>query len=248
MVITPGSVVKVSLDDSVDLATAPSGTSFAARLDADLMVDGAVAARSGAPVYGRVVTVQGQAQPVMELTDVTIDGKLVPVVADAITQTPVGLPVSAKATSRGEVIELDPAVALFLTGDVAGAVDLTRATIQVRRQEIIGSNLGLSGVESEAFWPVYHDYRAALDQLGARDAAVIVDFATTYDNLSDERARALLDETVAVEAERARLRQKYVERFAKVLPGVKLARFYQIENKLDAVIRMELAAGIPLAR
>jgi len=31
-----------------------------------------------------------------------------------------------------------------------------------------------------------------------------------------------------------------------MLPGRKLMRFYQIENKIDAVMRYELAASIPV--
>ena len=42
------------------------------------------------------------------------------------------------------------------------------------------------------------------------------------------------------------MRRDYVAEFAKVLPGRKVARFYQIENKMDAVIRYDLAATIPV--
>ena len=34
--------------------------------------------------------------------------------------------------------------------------------------------------------------------------------------------------------------------FAKVLPGRTVARFYQIENKMDAVLRFDLAEAIPV--
>lgn len=250
LVVTPGSVIQVSMDDTVDLDRMPPGTSFAARLDADLVVDGAVAAPSGSAVYGRVVQAQGQDQPLLELTDVALEGRLVPVVADATSQAAVGLPVAAGSgrLGKGETVASNPVVALFLTGDVAGAVDLTRATIQVRRQEIVAANLGLDEAEGAAFWPLYREYRAAVDTLGARDARLIADYSRTFESLTDAQARALLDEATAVEAERAKLKQKYVKRFAKVLPGVKLARFFQVESKLDAVIRMELAAGIPLVR
>ena len=122
------------------------------------------------------------------------------------------------------------------------------ATIQARRQEIVATNLGLSSDEGAEFWPLYREYRAAMDTLGSRDAKLITDYARAFESLTDAQARDLLDEATAVEGERAKLKQQYVKRFAKVLPGVKLARYFQIESKLDAVIRMELAAGIPLAR
>ena len=42
------------------------------------------------------------------------------------------------------------------------------------------------------------------------------------------------------------MRRAYVPEFAAILPGRKVARLYQIENKMDAVIRYDLAATIPV--
>jgi hypothetical protein len=42
-----------------------------------------------------------------------------------------------------------------LTSDIA----LTRASIQLRRQAIMTSVMDLTPKESEAFWPLYRDYR-----------------------------------------------------------------------------------------
>lgn len=250
LVVSPGSRISVSMVGDFDLAKTAPGTSFAARLQADLMVDGDVAAPAGSPVYGRLVQAQGQAQPVLELTDVEVGGAMVPVVADATSQAAVGLPVmdGVERLGKGEVVAADPTVRLLLTGDVAGAMDLTRATIAVRRQQIVAASLQLSEAEGEAFWPLFRDYRTAVEKVGAREAALITDFAARYGDLDDAQARALLDAATSAEADRLKLKQQYVKRFAKILPGVTLARFFQVENKLDAVIRMELAAGIPLVR
>jgi hypothetical protein len=49
-------------------------------------------------------------------------------------------------------------------------------------------------------------------------------------------------------ADENKLKRKYVKRFMKVLPAKKVLRYYQIENKLDTIINMDLAATIPLAR
>jgi hypothetical protein len=43
-----------------------------------------------------------------------------------------------------------------------------------------------------------------------------------------------------------KLHKKYMRRFGKLLTPLELARFYQIENKLDAVVNVQLAQGIPL--
>ena len=42
------------------------------------------------------------------------------------------------------------------------------------------------------------------------------------------------------------MRRSYLSEIAKTLPGRKVARFYQIENKMDAILRYDLAKGIPV--
>jgi hypothetical protein len=45
-----------------------------------------------------------------------------------------------------------------------------------------------------------------------------------------------------------KLMQSYQPRFRKVLPEVKVARYYQLENKTNAIFNYELAEGIPLVK
>jgi hypothetical protein len=53
---------------------------------------------------------------------------------------------------------------------------------------------------------------------------------------------------LAAEADRLKVRRDYIDEFAKVVPGLTVARFYQIENKIDAVVRYDLAATIPVVQ
>jgi hypothetical protein len=39
-----------------------------------------------------------------------------------------------------------------------------------------------------------------------------------------------------------------VPKFQEALPAIKTARYYQIENKIQAALQYELAAGIPLMK
>jgi hypothetical protein len=75
---------------------------------------------------------------------------------------------------------------------------------------------------------------------------VIQDYSSSFSTLSNDKAMKLMDEYLSIEAERVKVRRTYLDEFAKVLPGRKVARFYQIENKIDAVLRYDLAATIPV--
>jgi hypothetical protein len=75
---------------------------------------------------------------------------------------------------------------------------------------------------------------------------VVTDYAAAYPDVGDARAQALLAESLAADSDLLSLKKKYAKRFAKVLPPTRVARFFQIERKLDAVQNLSVAEQIPL--
>jgi hypothetical protein len=133
------------------------------------------------------------------------------------------------------------------TGKAAEAdVDVLLDAIRSNRKAMVAVNLKLTDDEAAKFWPVYDRYEKEIAAVGDRLVGVIQEYTTSFANLSDEKATKLVDDYLAVEADRVKVRRAYVEEFGKALPGRKVARFYQIENKMDAVIRYDLAATIPV--
>jgi hypothetical protein len=127
-------------------------------------------------------------------------------------------------------------------------IQLTRTAIAAERQAIITRAMDLTPEEMQRFWPLYRDYRLEAMNVGDRTVALISTYAENYENLTDPVANQLLTEYVGIEKERARLKEKYLPKFKKVLPPRKVVRFYQLENKLDIAILNEMAENIPLAR
>ncbi len=121
-----------------------------------------------------------------------------------------------------------------------------RAEIQADRQAVVAANLGLTDAEGAAFWPLYREYRGELSKVGDRTQKLIQDYAKVYDTATAEQAKAMVDEMLAVQQAELKVKESYVPKFRKVIPEVKVARFLQIENKIDALIRLQLAADIPL--
>jgi hypothetical protein len=127
-------------------------------------------------------------------------------------------------------------------------IRLTRMGLAVVRQTLITEGMDLSAEEMQTFWPLYRDYRLEAIKLGDRIVALISRYADSYPDLTDQAADKLLAEFVSIEKARARLKEKYLPKFKKVLPARKVARFYQLENKMDMAVLSELAEQIPLAR
>lgn len=76
--------------------------------------------------------------------------------------------------------------------------------------------------------------------------SIVEEYTASFRDLSNDKAMQLMEGYLAAEAERLQVRRAYLGEFTKILPGRTVARFYQIENKMDAVLRYDLAATIPV--
>lgn len=118
--------------------------------------------------------------------------------------------------------------------------------IRADKNLLISENMQLTEAEAKAFWPVYEQYQQELILLRARTLKLINDYASAYAKMTSDTAEKLLDEFMTIESLGLKLRQTFLPKFRKVLPVVKVVRYYQIENKINAVLMYELAAIIPL--
>jgi Spy/CpxP family protein refolding chaperone len=146
--------------------------------------------------------------------------------------------------ARGQEQPQKPAEESQTTEDIR----LTRLQINNERQALVTKGMDLTPSEMQHFWPLYRQYRSETLKVGDRIVALITTYADNYQNMTDKVADKLLTEFVSIEQERARLKAHYLPKFKKVLPPKKVARFYQIENKLDTAILAEVAQEIPLTR
>ncbi len=120
--------------------------------------------------------------------------------------------------------------------------------IRADKKLFVAENMQLADAEAKAFWPVYKQYQDELFLLRKRTAKLIQDYADAYENMSDPAAKKLLDESLAIEEVGLKLRQAYLPKFRKALPEVKVARYFQLENKIQAALYYGLAAEIPLVK
>ena len=127
-------------------------------------------------------------------------------------------------------------------------VEKTRADILTSKKKIIAATLELREQEAAVFWPLYEEYQNALRPVHDRSSRLIADYLRDYETLTDEQAKALLREFLNIEREQLKLKEAYVKKFSAVLPPKKVARYFQLENKIQTVIDYDLAKKIPIVR
>jgi len=120
--------------------------------------------------------------------------------------------------------------------------------VKADKKVVVAANMGLTDAEGKGFWPIYDMYQADLKGLNDRMAAAIRTYADAYtkNSLTDAQATKLVNDILTIDQDEVAMRKKYATSLAAVLPGKKAARYLQIETKIRAGLRSEMADGIPL--
>ena len=129
-------------------------------------------------------------------------------------------------------------------------MEILRQKVKADKKLVVASNMNLTEAEAKAFWPIYEEYQTELRKVNDQLAAVIVNYAKDFNanTLTDDKALRLVDQMMMAEQADTTLKQTFVPKLSKVLPGKKVARYVQIENKIRAIVKYELAGGVPLVQ
>jgi hypothetical protein len=114
------------------------------------------------------------------------------------------------------------------------------------RRDIVKANMLLTETESARFWPLYDEYRAERQKIGDRRVRLITDFLAQQNSMTEDQARSLANEDFAILKDTSELKTKWYKKMTKELSERTIARFFHIDEKLDAAADIALAANIPL--
>lgn len=134
----------------------------------------------------------------------------------------------------------------LLAAEITYDVEFVRKKIKTGKKEIVEKNMVLTVEEREAFWPLYGEFQAELQKVNDRLLKLIEAYVDAYETMTDKQAKTLLDDYYRVEKKRLSLKQSYVKKFRRKLPSKTVTRYFQLENKIEAIMKVELAGAIPL--
>ncbi|HXW85606.1 MAG TPA: hypothetical protein VEJ86_14465 [Candidatus Binataceae bacterium] len=124
-------------------------------------------------------------------------------------------------------------------------LDLEAAKAQ--RKAIVGQGMNLTADEGGKFWPLYDEYEGKMDKIELRHLHELQSFAKHYNTLTDDDAAKKLDEVMAIQEARLDTQKAYIPKFRAILSSIKVTRFFQIDNKLRAMVQCDIANAVPLA-
>ena len=132
----------------------------------------------------------------------------------------------------------------------ADNMQILRDKLKADKKLVVATNMELTESEAKGFWPIYGEYQKDLQRINRRIVNLLENYAADFHSksLTDDKAKKLIDEAMAIEQAEANLKSNYAPKLGKALPVKKVARYLQIENKIRAVVKYDLAQGVPLAR
>ena len=129
-----------------------------------------------------------------------------------------------------------PMQAQSLSSEAKSDIAISRALINDKRNTALAFNMSFTDQERDTFWPLYREYREAMSKVGNRK----------LDVMTQDKSRDLLDRYMIYEEQALKVKQLYIDKFRRILPNTKVTRLFQLESRMDAVISLKLAEGIPL--
>ena len=118
--------------------------------------------------------------------------------------------------------------------------------LEANRKLLVEENMNLTAEKKEGYWNVYDDYRAEIMTHEKQGLSLLQEFRDHFDGLTDERAATILTGYFTLEQKTLTIRSSYVDKFTQIISQKQTLRFYQIENKIEAIIQAEISSVTPL--
>jgi len=127
-------------------------------------------------------------------------------------------------------------------------VEMLKKDIQDASRSIVAENLTLTEEQAEIFWPLYDEYDAAYDKMVNERVQVIEKYMMNYYGMDEETGKELISKSIELKKKATGLQEEYVNKMLKVLPVSVVGRFFQIDNRIAAIIDITRMANLPLLR
>jgi len=85
--------------------------------------------------------------------------------------------------------------------DMNDTIEMVRSVAALERKAVIARGLELTGEESTKFWSVYDDCAVEKKRVNDRLLKVITDYAASFENLPDELATSLVNDSMKIQSD-----------------------------------------------
>ena len=125
-------------------------------------------------------------------------------------------------------------------------IELLKMDVKAKKMMLISEGLQLTQDEADKFWPVYKEYEDEVGGMFEKSLEVLQKYAKHYENMDEETVKELLNASLKLDQKEIKLRTKYTEKMLDILPAKKAAKFYQLDNRINMLINLQIASEVPV--
>ncbi len=125
-------------------------------------------------------------------------------------------------------------------------LELVRSDLKAQKVALITEAMDFTDEQAGIFWPIYREYDFELTKLGDRKINLIKDYAANFENMTDEKAKELVETAFDIDSDLLKLKKKYFKEFSAALPTTTAARYMQVENQIQLLLNLKIASEVPL--
>lgn len=115
-------------------------------------------------------------------------------------------------------------------------------------KEIVKENLKLTEDEAKIFWPLFDEYMAARSPIFDKRVSITEEYMMNYYALDDATAKDLISKSMQSNQDLLDLRKEYLNKMFEQLPAPLVGKFFQIDNRVTALIDLVRMSATPLVR
>jgi hypothetical protein len=127
-------------------------------------------------------------------------------------------------------------------------IEVLRANIRADKMQLVTDEMHLSAKEAQTFWPIYREYDAGLTKLNDQKVDLLKEYADSYDNLTREKVQSLAHRNFELQKARVELRETFFNKIDQAVSPQTAARFVQVEDRIDLLLNLQLAASVPMVQ
>jgi hypothetical protein len=124
-------------------------------------------------------------------------------------------------------------------------LQILQATFGKEKAELVKAYMKIPTEQDAAFWSLYDQYEESRRALGKEKVALIEEYANNYESLDDKKAADLMNKKLKITDSYTKMQKKYYDSFAKLIGGRQAAKFFQLEDYLENIIRLSIQESIP---
>ena len=130
--------------------------------------------------------------------------------------------------------------------NIRAYIELLRSDVKTSKAQVMGEVMQLDASQATKFWPIYKEFEAEYATLGEKVVAAITKYSDEYEKMTDAVADQLAAQILSIEQQRNALKKTFYTRMKESLGGIVAMRFLQVENQLERIVDLQVAASLPV--